>query len=229
MTAEHIVVLPGGGYQTHAPHEAEPVAAWLQNLGIAASVFRYPLHTPHPGPLHAVRSEIARLRAEGATRIGVLGFSAGGHLAGLAAFSPGGSAEQRADAAILGYPVVTMTPATPNRIRSIVLGDPPSETLVSETSLEQLVNPLSPPVFVWHTAADQTISAGQTHLLGQALATEGVSHETHVFARGPHGLGLADAPDAGAASAWTSLCAEWLLTHGWSISTPGAIRHRGPS
>src|SRR5258708_40341268 len=85
MLSVHAIVLPGGGYQVHAPHEAEPVAAWLESLGRSASVFRYPLNTRHPGPRDAVRAEIAANRAGGASRGGAVRFSAGGHLAGRAA------------------------------------------------------------------------------------------------------------------------------------------------
>jgi acetyl esterase/lipase len=83
-----MIVLPGGGYAEHAPHEAEPIADWLGQIGVPASVFRYPLHTRHPVPLEALRAEISRRRADGAERIGLIGFSAGGHLAGLAALPP---------------------------------------------------------------------------------------------------------------------------------------------
>ena len=79
----HMIVLPGGGYAEHAPHEAEPVAEWLNGIGVQSSVFRYPLNVRHPIPLDAVRTEIGRRRAAGARRIGLIGFSAGGHLAGL--------------------------------------------------------------------------------------------------------------------------------------------------
>ena len=87
----HMIVLPGGGYAAHAPHEAEPVASWLSEIGVQASVFRYPLNVRHPAPLDALRAEIRRRRAGGAQRIGLIGFSAGGHLAGLAALAPGAS------------------------------------------------------------------------------------------------------------------------------------------
>src|SRR4051812_46800845 len=77
-----VIVLPGGGYAEHVPHEAEPVGGWLEALGVRATVFRYPLHARHPVPLEALQAEIRRRRDAGAERIGVLGFSAGGHLAG---------------------------------------------------------------------------------------------------------------------------------------------------
>lgn len=81
----HIIVLPGGGYSYRAKHEGEPVADWLRELGLDASVLAYPVRTRHPGPIDAFRMRAAALRAEGVTRLGVVGFSAGGHLAGHAA------------------------------------------------------------------------------------------------------------------------------------------------
>ena len=85
----HVIVLPGGGYSEHVAHEAEPIAGWLSGLGVRASVFRYPLLARHPVPLDALQAEIRKLRDAGARVIGLMGFSAGGHLAGLAALSPG--------------------------------------------------------------------------------------------------------------------------------------------
>ena len=73
-----MIVLPGGGYAQHVAHEAEPIVGWLNGLGVGAGVFRYPLMVRHPGPLDALRAEIRRLRDDGAGRIGVVGFSAGG-------------------------------------------------------------------------------------------------------------------------------------------------------
>lgn len=87
MTAEarpHVIVLPGGGYSARSAHEGEPVAEWLRGLGLDASVLDYPVRTRHPGPIDAFRMRAAELRADGVTRLGVLGFSAGGHLAGHA-------------------------------------------------------------------------------------------------------------------------------------------------
>lgn len=89
MAGTHMIVLPGGWYATHAPYEAEPIVDWLTGLGIQASVFRYPLNVRHPAPLEALRAELRNRRACGADRIGLIGFSAGGHLAGLAALAPG--------------------------------------------------------------------------------------------------------------------------------------------
>jgi acetyl esterase/lipase len=108
----HMIVLPGGGYAAHTPHEAEPVARWLGETGVQASVFRYPLNVRHPAPLDALRAEIGRRRAAGAQRIGLIGFSAGGHLAGLAALAPGAAPDQTVQFAVLGYAITSMPART---------------------------------------------------------------------------------------------------------------------
>lgn len=112
MPSPHAIVLPGGGYQMHAPHEADPVAAWLESLGISAlgisaSVFRYPLNTRHPAPLNAVRAEIAA-RHQQTPVVGVIGFSAGGHLGGQAALASERGDRGRPDFALLGYAITSM-------------------------------------------------------------------------------------------------------------------------
>jgi len=209
---DHVLVLPGGGYARHAPHEAEPVAAWLEGLGVAASVVRYPISTRHPGPLDAVRAAIRAVRAAGATRVALLGFSAGGHAAGMAALAPAAAAE-RVDAAILAYPVVSMLLPTHAGSRHELLGDDATEAERAATSLERLVTPDAPPLFVWHTAEDRVVPVEHSYLLAQALAAADVAHELHVFPDGPHGLGLADG--APGADAWTRLSADWLHRGGW--------------
>src|ERR1700761_6581342 len=104
----HVIVLPGGGYQTLASHEGQPVAEWLTQLGLSAEVCEYPVRCRHPAPLQAVADAIRRARAVGHERVGVIGFSAGGHLAGLAALTSPGGSMTAVDFAILGYPIVSM-------------------------------------------------------------------------------------------------------------------------
>ena len=152
----HMIVLPGGGYAQHAPHEAEPVASWLGEMGVQASVFRYPLNVRHPVPLEALRAEISRRRAEGAQRIGLIGFSAGGHLAGLAALAPGAAADETVQFAVLGYAITSMETETYRPARLILIGEDASPQLRRSTSLDALVTPQSPPFFIWHTAEDPT-------------------------------------------------------------------------
>jgi acetyl esterase/lipase len=204
----HMIVLPGGGYAAHAPHEAEPVARWLGEIGVPASVFRYPLNVRHPAPLDALRAEIGRRRAAGAQRIGLIGFSAGGHLAGLAALAPGAAPGESADFAVLGYAITSMETETYRPARLILLGGDASARLRRSASLDALVTPASPPFFVWHTAEDAYVPPEHTYRLASALAASGVPHAVHVFTHGPHGLGLAQ--DAGEAASWTTLATAWI-------------------
>jgi acetyl esterase/lipase len=201
-----ILVLPGGGYRVHAPHEAEPVAAWLESLGWRTRIVRYPLETPHPAPLDAVRREIAAERADGAGLVGVIGFSAGGHLAGHAALAPDHAPGERPDFALLGYPVVSMTrrPHVGSRAALVAEG---GDDLARAVSLERLVHPYAPPMFLWHTVGDAVVPVQHTYLLAAALADAGIEHETHVLPGDVHGIGLGADTDA---AAWTGLAAAWL-------------------
>jgi len=208
VAGTHVIVLPGGGYAEHAPHEAEPVAAWLSEIGVQASVFRYPLNVRHPVPLQAVRAEIRRRRAEGAQRIGLMGFSAGGHLAGLAALAPGAAPEETVQFAVLGYAITSMETETYRPSRLILLGEDASPELRRSTSLDALVTSGSPPFFIWHTAEDAYVLPEHTYRLASALAASNVPHAVHMFAHGPHSLGLAR--DAGEAAIWTTLANAWI-------------------
>ncbi len=202
-----MIVLPGGGYRRHAPHEGEPVAEWLRSIGLAASVFAYPVKTRHPAPLDAVRAEIRRIRDAGAPRVGVIGFSAGGHAAGMAAYTPGASPAERVDVAVLGYPVVSMMLDEHRGSREKLLGADATWEARAATSLDLLVTASAPPTFVWHTADDAVVPVQHTYLLGMALAGRAVPHEVHVLPSGKHGLGLAEGEPA---SVWAGLCAQWL-------------------
>jgi acetyl esterase/lipase len=204
----HVIVLPGGGYAEHTAHEAEPIVEWLAGLGVRASVFRYPLHARHPLPLEAVRAEIRRRRDAGAHRIGIVGFSAGGHLGGLAALAPGAGERGAVDFLVLGYAITSMETETYRPSRIILLGEHATAQLRRETSLDALVTSSSPPFFLWHTAEDMYVPAEHTYRLAGALAANDVAHAAHVFAHGPHSLGLADG--AGDTAAWTTLAASWI-------------------
>src|SRR5216684_4704130 len=197
----HMIVLPGGGYTEHAPHEAEPVARWLSEIGMQASVFRYPLNVQHPIPLDALRAEIGRRRADSAQRIGLIGFSAGGHLAGLAAAAPGATPDETAQFAVLGYAITSMETETYRPARLILLGEDASPELRRATSLDALVTTNAPRFFIWHTAEDPYVPVEHAYRLAASLAAHGVPHAVHVFAHGPHSLGLAIS--AGEPAAWT--------------------------
>lgn len=198
-----ILVLPGGGYGMHADHEGEPVAEWLRSLGFESRVLKYPLHTRHPGPLRFVQREIAAERESGASSVGVLGFSAGGHLAGLAA----ASAEPRPDFAILCYPVVSMLMATHRGSREVLLGRRAGSRKRRQISVEKLVDSRTSPTFIWHTVDDKDVPVEHSYRLAAALSAAGVAHELHAFSAGEHGLGFADGIPA---EQWRRLCARWL-------------------
>jgi acetyl esterase/lipase len=219
VAASHVIVLPGGGYAQHAPHEAEPVARWLGEIGVQASVFRYPLNVRHPEPLDALRAEIRQRRAEGAQRIGLMGFSAGGHLAGLAALAPGAAPDETVDFAVLGYAITSMETETYRPARLILLGEDASPQLRRSTSLNSLVTPDAPPFFVWHTAEDPYVLPEHTYLLASALAANRVPHAVHMFSHGPHSLGLAEG--AGEPAIWTTLADPWIQEQ---VSAPARLR-----
>jgi acetyl esterase/lipase len=220
--ATHVIVLPGGGYSVHADHEGEPVASWLRGLGLSASVFFYPLNVRHPAPLEALRAEVERVREAGAKKVGVMGFSAGGHLAGLAALAPGAGPAQRVDYAVLGYSITSMETETYRPARLILLGEDATAELRRATSLDALVTPESPPFFIWHTAEDLYVPPEHTYRLASALAANGVPHTVHVFEHGPHSLGLARG--AGAAQLWRELASPWMAEQSYGPDASRRVR-----
>jgi acetyl esterase/lipase len=218
----HLIVLPGGGYASHAANEGEPIVAWLKGLGVGAGVFRYPLRVRHPEPLRALRAEIRRVRGGGAEPLGLIGFSAGGHLAGLAALAPGAQADEAVDFAVLGYAITSMETETYRPARLILLGEDATPELRRATSLDALVTTSSPPFFLWHTAEDAYVPPEHTYRLAASLAAHRVPHAAHVFAHGPHSLGLARG--SGDAAAWTTLAASWIAEQRRRVDSAPATR-----
>jgi acetyl esterase/lipase len=204
----HLIVLPGGGYAQHAAHEGEPVVRWLKGLGFAASVFCYPLQARHPVPLRALQAEVRRLRQDGISRVGVMGFSAGGHLGGMVALAPDAGPYERVDFAVLGYAITSMETDTYRPARLILLGEDATPELRRATSLDALVTPSSPPFFIWHTAEDAYVPPEHTYRLARKLADNRVPHTVHVYAHGPHSLGLAEG--SGDPATWTTFAASWM-------------------
>jgi fermentation-respiration switch protein FrsA (DUF1100 family) len=109
---------------------------------------------------------------------------------------------------VLGYAITSMETETYRPARLILLGEDASAQLRRSTSLDALVTPGSPPLFVWHTAEDAYVPPEHTYRLASALAASHVPHAVHVFAHGPHGLGLAQG--AGEAARWTTLASAWI-------------------
>lgn len=224
--APTVVVLPGGGYGFVSPLEAEPVARWLNGEGFTAITVTYRM-APHrsPAPLQdAVRAiRLARAAADEwgviPSRLGLMGFSAGGHLAASVATLGADVAflEEtdlsgviaRPEALVLGYPVITMHPphAHEGSVANL-LGDPAADADRERWSLETRVTADTPPTFLWHTAEDEPVPVENSLLVAERLAHHGVPFALHVFPHGRHGLELA--VDEPLASAWTGLCADWL-------------------
>ena len=228
-----IVICPGGGYGHLAvEHEGMDIAAWFNSQGISAYVLKYRLapRYKHPAPLQDVQRAIRYVRSHAdelkiqPNRIGVLGFSAGGHLASTAAthFDPGQSAahdriEQascRPDFAILCYPVITFTDAVTHRgSRRNLLGENPSEEMIELLSSEKQVTAETPPTFLFHTWEDTGVPPLNSVLVYQAMLKHGVKGELHIFQPGRHGVGLGlDIPGTGQ---WNQLAVQWIKSNGW--------------
>ncbi len=231
-----VVICPGGGYAGRAGHEGEPVARWLNGLGVSAFVLDYRVRPyRHPIPLGDAQRAIRTVRHRAGEwridpkRVGILGFSAGGHLAASAttifddgkpdAADPIDRQPCRPDAAILCYPVITFGEFRHNGSMVNLLGKDPDPKLRNEMSLETRVTAKTPPVFLWHTADDGGVPVENSLLFARALRKHKVPFALHVFPRGPHGIGLAQgrrAAKAPEARQWPALCAEWLKGIGFA-------------
>lgn len=220
-----LVVCPGGGYGRKAMHEAIPVAHWLNALGVSALVLDYRVAPHrHPAPLTDAQRLIRLARHNAAEwdidpkRIGILGFSAGGHLAAAAStlFDGGDPAAEdpverqssRPDASILCYPVITFGEHRHDGSMRNLLGKRPLPRLRIDLSLESRVTPETPPTFLWHTADDSAVPVENALLYARACHANRVPFALHVFPEGRHGLGLAE--ERADVREWTRLCHEWL-------------------
>lgn len=232
-TGAAIVICPGGGYGRLAmDHEGHQVARWLNELGIAAFILKY-RHAPeyrHPTPLRDAQRALRLVRARSdewgidAGRVGILGFSAGGHLAASTGIhfdwqdelATDAIARQsaRPDFMILAYPVITMTEDYMHRgSRDNLLGEDAGASLARFMSPEQQVTDRTPPAFLFHTTTDQAVPPENSVFFYLALRRAGVEAEMHIYERGRHGVGLA--PDLPALSTWPDRCEDWLRLHRW--------------
>ncbi|OCT10794.1 esterase [Paenibacillus pectinilyticus] len=220
-----VIVCPGGGYGMRADHEGEPIAKWLNGLGISAYVLNYRVAPyKHPIPLQDAQRAIRTVRhhAEAwgvdANRIGILGFSAGGHLAAttgthfdggdLTASDPIDRHSSRPDLMVLCYPVISFGGQGHQGSRINLIGETPSEELVNDLSNELQVTTDTPPTFLWHTADDAAVAVENSLLFASALSRNKVPFDLHVFESGRHGIGIA--ADHSEAYIWPEVCANWL-------------------
>jgi len=222
-----VLVLPGGGYAKTADHEAEPVAEWLASLGIHAFVLRYRVAPEqHPAPLEDAKQAMLWIRNGDhglnvdPARVGVLGFSAGGHLAATlsvrvptadSALDVSGAVP---DLSILCYPVISFVDSVHKGSVDNLAGVGAAPQVLRELSGELHVSSATPPAFLWHTADDGSVPVSHSLAYAGALSRAGVPLELHVFPSGIHGIGMAlETPGA---KQWTELCAAWLCRMGWT-------------
>jgi acetyl esterase/lipase len=233
-----IIICPGGGYVFYAQYEAEPVARWLATLGVTGIILSYRLapRYRHPVPLMDITRAIRLVRANAASwsldpgRVGVMGFSAGGHLAAQLSthFDHGDSTSDdpiervssRPELAVLLYPVITMTRLSHHTATTHnLLGDSPVPLVINALSCEQHVTSQTPPTFIYHATGDPNVPVINALLYADALSASGVAFEMHLYDRIAHGVGLA-ANDA-CLRTWPSLCANWLNAKGFGRGPTG--------
>jgi acetyl esterase/lipase len=232
-TGTAVVICPGGGYGGLATgHEGEAIGKWLNSLGVAGIMLEY-RHAgrgyKHPAPLQDAQRAIRTVRARAAewkiapNRIGIMGFSAGGHLASTAGthFDEGKADSDdpiervscRPDFLILCYPVIALgEPITHVGSQENLLGKNAPPELIRSLSNEKQVTPQTPPTFLFHTDEDGAVPPENSIRFYLALHKAGVPAELHIFHTGAHGLGLAQGVPG--TREWSKCCEEWLRGRG---------------
>ena len=232
-TGAAMVICPGGGYSHLAPHEGNDYALWLNQHGISCFVLKYRLGSSgyhYPLEFEDVTRAMRWTRAHAADykidldRIGIMGSSAGGHLATmlLTHFDSGNAKSDdpierqssRPALGILCYPVITMAgDYTHIGSRENLLGKHPPTKLEKLTSTQLQVTPNTPPCFIWSTYEDKTVPMENTLMFAEALRKNHVPFDLHVYQNGGHGMGLKDKPPFPHPHPWADDCLFWLKAH----------------
>jgi acetyl esterase/lipase len=228
-TGTAVLICPGGGYGHLAfDHEGIAIARWLNNSGIAGIILKYRLPSDYImkeksiGPLQDAQEAIRIIRRNASewkinpNRIGVIGFSAGGHLASTLSthfdekvYETKDSTSARPDFSLLIYPVISFDSSfTHAGSRKNLIGDNPSEDLVSHFSNELMITAHTPPAFLVHSSDDKVVPVKNSLVYYEGLVKNNIVAEMHIFQKGGHGYGLAI--DKGTQSAWPDLCLRWL-------------------
>jgi acetyl esterase/lipase len=222
-----MLLIPGGSYSGIYEGQAEPFALWLNQQGLTIFVLRYRLGSAgyhYPAQLQDVVEAMLQIRGNAAKwkidphRVGVMGFSAGGHLASTLINRPedgmipssNRSISPRPDLAILCYPVISMITKPHATSRKMLIGETPDEKLVRRTSSELQVKSGLPPVFLWHTMEDKMVPVEHAQLYAAALHQNNVPHELHLYQHGDHGTGL-----IGTQHPWFADLLFWLRRQGF--------------
>lgn len=228
-TGAAMVICPGGGYGGLAQHEGKDYAVWLAEHGVTGFVLRYRLGSHgyrHPRMLEDASRAVRTVRAQAdkwkidPKRVGIMGSSAGGHLAStlLTHFDAGDpnstdeieKQSSRPDLGILCYAVITLGEKTHQGSKKNLLGENPPDELVKLLSNELQVTTNTPPTFIWHTAEDPAVPAENSIMFAAALQKNHVPYELHIYEKGRHGIGLANGHP------WTVECVRWLKSHNFA-------------
>jgi acetyl esterase/lipase len=228
-TGAAMVICPGGGYAHLAPHEGNDYALWLNQHGVTCFVLKYRLGLNgyhYPAEFEDVTRALRLVRARAGEwkidphRIGIMGSSAGGHLAStlLTHFDSGNTnsndpieqQSSRPDLGILCYPVITMGEYTHQGSKQYLLGRHPSSKLVKLLSNELQVKTNTPPCFIWCTYEDKTVPMENSLMFAGALRKNHVPFDLHIYQKGGHGMGLADKPPFAHPHPWAGDCLFWL-------------------
>jgi acetyl esterase/lipase len=225
-----MIICPGGGYINLGSYEGADYALWLNEQGISAFVLKYRLGSDgyhHPIEMEDAQRAIRYVRASAIKwkldpkKIGIIGSSAGGHLASTclthfdagnpSAIDPIDRESCRPDLGVLCYAVITMGPNTHEGSRKSLLGEHPDPKLVEFLSNEKQVTKDTPPTFIFHCATDTTVKVENALDFAAALQRNHVSYALHIYAKGGHGIGLGTTQwDPEHRHPWTMECALWL-------------------
>ena len=235
-TGAAMVICPGGGYGGLAEHEGAGYARWLNEAGITAFVLKYRLGSAgyrHPVMLEDAARAMRLVRSKAAewgidtNRVGIIGSSAGGHLASTLlthfdagqpdASDPVERQSSRPDLGVLCYPVITMGELTHKGSRKNLLGTNPPSVLVQLLSNELQVTSNTPPCFVWHTVEDKAVPVENSLQFANALQSHDVKYELHLYEKGGHGMGLGTREwNPEKRHPWVAECERWLREQGFA-------------
>jgi acetyl esterase/lipase len=228
-TGAAMVICPGGAYAALSSYEGNDYALWLNQHGVTCFVLKYRLGSHgyrHPAMLNDAARAVRWIRAHAADfkvdthRVGIMGSSAGGHLAAtlMTHFDAGDTnatdpierESSRPDVGILCYAVITMGQYTHQGSKHNLLGNNPSPELVALLSNELQVTPSTPPCFMWTTFEDGTVPMENTMMFAEALRKNHVPFALHIYEKGGHGMGLKDKPPFAHPHPWAADCLFWL-------------------